>query len=163
MVIMSDLIREAALGQLLRWATNNRLFPYPEELPGFEIPESYKAALNPEKKPRRHSSSQAQADKETGAHSDEPSASSTDSESDHHHQDIEQQRTLSRQNTLQYTPERLEADSHEAVERVVSKPISPIKTSDGIVLVDWYTTDDPANPQNWSLRFLCHSTSLPTG
>jgi DHA1 family multidrug resistance protein-like MFS transporter len=26
----------------------------------------------------------------------------------------------------------------------------PQKTSDGNILVDWYTTDDPANPQNWS-------------
>ncbi|KAK9241737.1 hypothetical protein V1506DRAFT_174835 [Lipomyces tetrasporus] len=28
--------------------------------------------------------------------------------------------------------------------------IVPVKTSDGILLVDWYTTDDPDNPQNWS-------------
>lgn len=26
----------------------------------------------------------------------------------------------------------------------------PVKTADGNILVDWYTTDDPANPQNWS-------------
>ena len=28
--------------------------------------------------------------------------------------------------------------------------IAPTKTSDGKILVDWYTTDDPANPQNWA-------------
>jgi MFS transporter, DHA1 family, multidrug resistance protein len=29
-------------------------------------------------------------------------------------------------------------------------PVVPLKTSDGVLLVDWYTADDPANPQNWS-------------
>ena len=28
-------------------------------------------------------------------------------------------------------------------------------TSDGIILVDWYTVDDPANSQNWSFRKKC--------
>lgn len=31
-----------------------------------------------------------------------------------------------------------------------SRPIIPEKTADGTILVDWYTTDDPENPQNWS-------------
>jgi DHA1 family multidrug resistance protein-like MFS transporter len=28
----------------------------------------------------------------------------------------------------------------------------PTKTVDGVILADWYTTDDAANPQNWSQR-----------
>ena len=43
---MSDLIREAPLGQFLRWATGNRILKYPEEMEGFELPESYITALN---------------------------------------------------------------------------------------------------------------------
>jgi DHA1 family multidrug resistance protein-like MFS transporter len=31
-----------------------------------------------------------------------------------------------------------------------SRPIVPDKLDDGTLLVDWYTTDDPANPQNWT-------------
>jgi DHA1 family multidrug resistance protein-like MFS transporter len=31
-----------------------------------------------------------------------------------------------------------------------SRPILPERTADGTILVDWYTTDDPENPQNWS-------------
>ncbi|KAK0860483.1 hypothetical protein LTR87_017299 [Friedmanniomyces endolithicus] len=31
-----------------------------------------------------------------------------------------------------------------------SRPIVPQRTSSGNILVDWYTTDDPENPQNWS-------------
>jgi DHA1 family multidrug resistance protein-like MFS transporter len=29
-------------------------------------------------------------------------------------------------------------------------PIQPIVTETGEILVTWYTTDDQANPQNWS-------------
>ena len=36
------------------------------------------------------------------------------------------------------------------LERPSSTPIDPGRTSTGTILVDWYTTDDPANPQNWS-------------
>ncbi|RMY52973.1 hypothetical protein D0863_14095 [Hortaea werneckii] len=32
-----------------------------------------------------------------------------------------------------------------------SHPIHPQHTASGQILVDWYTTTDPANPQNWSL------------
>jgi MFS transporter, DHA1 family, multidrug resistance protein len=33
--------------------------------------------------------------------------------------------------------------------RTTSLEIVPVRTKDGITLVDWYTEDDPANPQNW--------------
>ncbi|GAB1736744.1 hypothetical protein NU219Hw_g8776t1 [Hortaea werneckii] len=32
-----------------------------------------------------------------------------------------------------------------------TNPIVPQRTTDGHILVDWYTTTDAANPQNWSL------------
>lgn len=35
--------------------------------------------------------------------------------------------------------------------RARSQPIVPVRTTTGTILVDWYTTDDPANPMNWSL------------
>ncbi|KFY22590.1 hypothetical protein V493_06490 [Pseudogymnoascus sp. VKM F-4281 (FW-2241)] len=145
---MSDLVREAPLGQFLRWVTKNRLFPYPEELPGFKLPESYNAVLRSEKEPAERPISRKQPRKETGSESDE-SKSTPDSES--FNQDIELQRTLSRQDTRQFTQERLDTEIQDAIERVASKPIYPVKTADGLVLVDWYSTDDPANPQNWSL------------
>ncbi|KFX89297.1 hypothetical protein V495_03328 [Pseudogymnoascus sp. VKM F-4514 (FW-929)] len=145
---MSDLIREAPLGQLLRWVTKNRLFPYPEELPGFELPEAYNQVLRSEKVPIERPISRKDTKKEADSSRDEP-ISSPDSES--YNQDIELQHTLSRQDTQQFTQERLASEIQDAVERVASKPIYPVKTADGIVLVDWYSSDDPANPQNWSL------------
>ncbi|KFZ22912.1 hypothetical protein V502_02608 [Pseudogymnoascus sp. VKM F-4520 (FW-2644)] len=144
---MSDLIREAPLGQFLRWVTKNRLFPYPEELPGFELPESYNAVLRSEKEIERPVSRRQQKN-ETGSQSDDLQSTP---DSDSFNQDIELQRTLSRQDTRQFTQERLETEIQDAIERVASKPIYPVKTADGLVLVDWYSTDDPANPQNWSM------------
>lgn len=35
---MADLVRDAPVGQLIRWATSNRYLPYPEERPGFQLP-----------------------------------------------------------------------------------------------------------------------------
>ncbi|KFY78009.1 hypothetical protein V499_02721 [Pseudogymnoascus sp. VKM F-103] len=145
---MSDLIREAPLGQLLRYVTKNRLFPYPEELPGYEIPEAYKALLKPEKKPIERPLSQEQPNEEIVLQSDEPYATP---DPELYNQDIEHQSSLSRHTTQQLTQERLETEIQDAVERTTSKPIYPAKTADGIVLVDWYSTDDPANPQNWSV------------
>lgn len=37
-----------------------------------------------------------------------------------------------------------------AAERGPSRPIVPETTHDGTILVDWYATNDPANPQNWA-------------
>ena len=57
--------------------------------------------------------------------------------------------TLSRTETRPYTQERFEVEQQLETERSKSIVIVPTKTSDGTILVDWYTTDDPANPQNW--------------
>lgn len=59
-------------------------------------------------------------------------------------------RATTREQTSPYSRERFEVEQEEAAERHETNVIQPQKTSDGIILVDWYTTDDPANPQNWS-------------
>lgn len=38
---MSDLIRDAPIGQIIRWATNKRFLKYPEERSDFKCPHSY--------------------------------------------------------------------------------------------------------------------------
>ena len=72
--------------------------------------------------------------------------------------DLEHQATLTRtktrESTTPYTEDRLEVEAELAAERTKSIAIAPTKTSDGTILVDWYTTDDPANPQNWSNKNL---------
>ena len=179
---MSDLVREAPLGQLLRFLTGNRVFKYPEEAPDFQLPESYNTALNTsdshpitsahEKNSRRASrsgssssgsNSSSGADGPTKEKGEATNATKRDGELSElakkatiEDADLEgsapatMRRTKTRESTLGYTEERLEVEQELAIERTKTIPIAPTKTSDGNILVDWYTTDDPANPQNWS-------------
>lgn len=173
---MADLLREAPLGQLIRWITKNRLLPYPEELPGFELPATYNAMLNSSGKapnpvrtnskekvrpaqPSRessHSSDSSETEAPTpGAASDLEKAATQAEEPNPYerHGDVEAldlSRTKSRAETVPWSEERFEVEEELAIERTKTKPIVPAKTSDGNILVDFYTTDDPANPQNWT-------------
>jgi MFS transporter, DHA1 family, multidrug resistance protein len=161
---MADIIREAPLGQLLRWITGNRILKYPEELPGFELPATYNALLNSSGK----SPEALRAVSHQRTRQSSQSSATTPGASDVEKGDLEKKetaqpgpydqdvaslqlaRTKSRLETTPYTEDRLEVEAELAIERTQTKPIVPIKTSDGNVLVDWYTTDDAANPQNWS-------------
>ena len=51
---------------------------------------------------------------------------------------------LTRTSTAAYTRERFDVEQAIAAEKTKSIFIAPTKTTDGVVLVDWYTTDDPA-------------------
>jgi DHA1 family multidrug resistance protein-like MFS transporter len=174
---MADTLRDAPLGQLLRWVTNNRLLPYPEELPDFKLPATYNALLNssditpnavrtnsnekvrPAQPSRQPSNSDGSSETKTatpgpacGASHVEKVATQAE-EPNPRHGDIEAldlSRTKSRAETCPWSEERFEVEELLAIERTKTKPIIPTKTSDGIILVDFYTTDDPANPQNWS-------------
>lgn len=57
-----------------------------------------------------------------------------------------------RTQTLPYTTERMEIEQELALTKTKSIPIKATETADGTVLVDWYSTNDPANPQNWSQK-----------
>lgn len=57
---------------------------------------------------------------------------------------------LSRLETTSYTRERLTADEQHELDKTKSIPIVPKRTADGAILVDWYYSDDPENPQNWT-------------
>jgi MFS transporter, DHA1 family, multidrug resistance protein len=189
--IMSNLLRDAPLGQVIRWATSNRVLKYPEEMPDFELQAIYNALLNSsgEKHPEIHRKPTAphtvtrertrqsiqssdpgddltpdleKAETQHTPHDQDPTTPSDDltpdlekAETQHtpHDQDpttLQLTRTKSRLDTVPYTEERLEVEAELKLERTQTKPIVPAKTSDGTVLVDWYTTDDPENPQNWT-------------
>ncbi|CAF9904389.1 hypothetical protein IMSHALPRED_000018 [Imshaugia aleurites] len=153
---MSDLIREAPIGQLLRFVTKNKVLRYPEEIPGFQLPEIYNTMLNAADSekfgPSRSDSEQGEKNlKNEESFPDLRQHVTTRSDKSG---DIEAPavltRTRTRESTKPYTEERLEVEAELQVERTKSTPIAPQKTSDGSILVDWYTTDDAANPQNWS-------------
>lgn len=67
-----------------------------------------------------------------------------------HTQHSQLSHVLSRTSTRPYTQERFDVEQQLEAEKTKTIVIAPTKTSDGTILVDWYTTDDPENPQNWT-------------
>lgn len=171
---MKEIIREAALGQLLRLVSGNRLFRYPEEEPGFQIPfdrlaqqqkldeinkelhaETAGDATPPEETEEVEKEDTFQpldhivtADDTAGNVDVEKARSSRSSRPDL--DKVQSVKSLSRTSTTPYSNERLEVEAELAAERTKSLPIQPTITASGQVLVTWYTTDDQDNPQNWS-------------
>ena len=184
---MSALIRDAPLGQCIRWATKNRLFPYPEEDPNFQLPGQYHLCIEKSKTkiaggaadgngfssgvtPTEKDTNTVAAPQPPGAgapaidqpdnHRPESIAESTpDTEKDLELGQVNTQRTtLSRVGTRSETKKvesRRELEEvYEAatLEKAPTQAIQPEVLQDGTILVDFYDTDDPDNPQNWSLR-----------
>jgi DHA1 family multidrug resistance protein-like MFS transporter len=159
--MVADIIRESPFGQIVRFLSRGRLFQYPEEKGDFTCPTCYTG------EPAPTNNNFAPEEKED-ASSDTPAdpvepASATESH-DHDLEKIETAKSdsissssdrsptagLQRTHTLAFTAERFQVEQALAAERTKSRPILATKTSDGTILADWYTTDDPANPQNWS-------------
>ncbi|KAH8804500.1 major facilitator superfamily domain-containing protein [Xylogone sp. PMI_703] len=152
----TEIIQEAPLGQLIRWLSKNQMLQYPEERPGFELPADYSTQLNSNKPHQHpaHDSQQLEDDKptdsgESATPENDSSGQSTTSTADPDIEGLAAKRTKSRDETMAYTQDRLEVEQQLNLERTKSVAIVPKRTSDGIVLVDWYTNDDPANPYNW--------------
>ncbi|KAL8661441.1 MAG: hypothetical protein Q9168_008385, partial [Polycauliona sp. 1 TL-2023] len=156
---MADIIRDAPIGQLIRFITRNKVLQYPEEKPGFQLPEAYRNALDsfePSSAKEKPSDSESSSQTETAVSIPAQALDqrrSSETVSPRH--DIEATaaaltRTKSRDATQQWTDDRLQVDRELSLQRSKSITLAPTKTKDGNVLVDWYTTDDPANPQNWS-------------
>ncbi|KAH7189259.1 major facilitator superfamily domain-containing protein [Fusarium flagelliforme] len=163
---MADLIRDAPLGQLIRFVTRNKYLQYPEEKPGFKLPESWEVVLNnpdviiDESTGANHNTlltgtALASSASSTVAATEDPKAKG---ETEKETEDIERgdavpvrlHRSRSPQETQAYTIDRLEADEEHDVEKVKSIPVVPKRTKDGHVLVDWYYSDDNENPHNWT-------------
>lgn len=195
-----DLIRDAPIGQLIRFLSRGQLFKYPEELPDFVCPGSYKGDAgssssstaagpvpgNPEKPPVTDDEGDGEKSREPepdaagaagsaeaadahpyGGDSSQlarpPSAGAssvrTDGIASLANVATARRGSLARVGThtaLQTSATRadLEQQFTDAINAAneVDRPIEPEKDGSGLIVVDWYTTNDPANPQNWSLR-----------
>lgn len=110
---MSSLIQESVFGQLARLVTNNQIFLYQEEKPGFELP--WKVAQN-EQNLDAITNSNRNIAKET--HDADPI-------------------------------DKGDGENGTDLERKLSNVLIPAKTPEGILLVNWYSADDPENPLNW--------------
>ncbi|KAM0417314.1 hypothetical protein ACHAPT_012695 [Fusarium lateritium] len=122
-----DVVRDAPLGQLVRFFTNNRVFKYPEEQANFKLPEPWIRMMNdiePDRIPRSETASSStlsnsSRDQEAVEEHDVSNAADQDLESKEFPQDK-------------------------------STRLTPKTTQDGTILVDWYNEQDTANPHNWS-------------
>jgi DHA1 family multidrug resistance protein-like MFS transporter len=149
---MADLIRESPIGQVIRFVTRDKYLRYPEEIAGFQIPWEGVASASVKEK---------FADLSDGSnHERDEKESERDVEKDLEAEGLAREttargtlgtplsatatinRTKSREQTLPYSAERFETELQEEAERQQSAIIVPQKTSDGITLVDWYTTDE---------------------
>lgn len=168
---MSDLVRDAPIGQLIRWLTKNRVLQYPEEKADFTCPMGYQG----EKHSLSDLSTSATSPPVAGDAAEKfeypqtpgaqslrlaPTAQDVDPFEQAGTREAINARTLSRtvtrpEMTKVHTRADLEeaytnATRQETVKYQQSQPIVPEKTADGVILVDWYDTNDPENPQNWS-------------
>jgi MFS transporter, DHA1 family, multidrug resistance protein len=194
---MADLIREAPLGQIIRWVTRNQFLKYPEEDPDFQCPNCYQGPESPDSLStiQEKNSDDGTIDlagrKEVADFDNKEHDSSFPANDDHHkqhHEGLHTQkknatidseldednieklytqrthatirssvgarptltRTKTREMTRAFTRGRLDIEQEERSLRALDLPIIVQKNEDGDILIDWYTTDDPANPQNWS-------------
>jgi DHA1 family multidrug resistance protein-like MFS transporter len=169
---MAALIRDAPFGQIVRYFTKNRVFLYPEERSDFEIPIAYNRAIRPQPK-RLSTSSTAAATALEGPATEEvvlPDPETVlekaeDSSSDDG-TDLEKIQTARTEHTIRTQISRVgtrtalqksisRADLEQqfslaSIERGPTRPIEPEQLDDGTILVDWYSTDDLDNPQNWA-------------
>lgn len=190
---MADIIREAPLGQIIRWVTSNKYLKYPEEEPDFQCPNCYDGSGSPdtlsvqvvEEKTVELATSDSQQRTETEESDGKEQTQwpnfedlqlqktnvTVTSRMDHlqglealntqkTHVTVRSSiggqpaltRTKTRETTRAYTSDRLDIERQERSLKDLHMPIIAQKTEDGDILVDWYTTDDPANPQNWSSK-----------
>lgn len=149
---MKAIVRDSAVGQLLRLLSfRNGSLAYPEELPDFVLPSTYfdiSATSSKEDHSDTSNNAGPRIDPETKTVEAE-----TDIEAASAPEEVDGQASYpnlhpftSRDQSICPTRTR----SISAANGVLKDEIIPMKTSDGMILVSWYTTDDPANPQNWS-------------
>ncbi|KAJ6127525.1 major facilitator superfamily domain-containing protein [Penicillium sp. IBT 18751x] len=139
---MQAVIRDAPFGQLVRYVTKNKYFQYPEEKPDFQLPETWIEVMHQSDPLRKGSSQTEKPESESpgiAGNSDSPRGDPGEALS-----------RASTQHSFSWTRDRLEEEERHEIEKVKSTPIVPKRTRDGVILVDWYYTDDPENPHNWS-------------
>ncbi|KAL5889281.1 hypothetical protein ACKVWC_004517 [Pyricularia oryzae] len=128
---MVSSIQDTALGAAIRLVTKNKLLKYPEERDNFKLPAQWRRLLDGSNTSEQDSDGSLAREKtgeaRTGSLGSESSTVSDDEEA-----------------------QAAGSSSASAMRRVQSIPIVPMTTRSGDILVDWYTTDDPENPLNWS-------------
>jgi DHA1 family multidrug resistance protein-like MFS transporter len=174
-----SIIRDSTFGLLLRLATGNKILKYAEELDTFECPDTYApggfdtpAGLGDATKEKEAevaaSRSRSRTSSDSASKNELAQIPTADPDDLHsrgpHLEGIRSTQTRSQSARIirsqSFDRQNTQITQHELDQAVTaafagpqpSRPVIPDKLEDGTVLVDWYTTDDPENPQNWPYR-----------
>lgn len=131
---MSNLFRDAPLGQIIRFVTRNRYLKYPEEEPDFKLPKSYVKAIQAAQEGSKSVRDESQYPIPSNDRKDSVStklADDTSARSDASMDPAVQEKTIGEDD-------------------VAKDPTMPKRLDDGTILVDWYGPTDLANPHNWT-------------
>ncbi|KAL6908298.1 major facilitator superfamily domain-containing protein [Trichoderma evansii] len=146
---MDHLVRDTAFGMLVRWVTRGRFLKYPEDQATFQCPTCY----NPPVVQRAESASGDEASSAEMAPVNADLDTHLIGEADCEDQEISRivsRPQMSRVETASSLAQAYDDATRQETVRSMHSIISPKTTENGIILVDWYTTDDQDNPQNWS-------------
>ncbi|KAL0930467.1 major facilitator superfamily transporter [Colletotrichum truncatum] len=156
---MASLLRESPAGQLLRLVTRNRILLYPEEKPDFKFPEAWLSVINgKDEQPvsdahaGQLSSSSYLSNEEESQLSNPHGITSSDCNgrgSNAASSSMKPNQSKTRDETDPSTEELAKVDNEQELNESTSLPISP-RMENGVILVDWYTSNDADNPLNWS-------------
>lgn len=176
--MLADLIREAPLGKLIRLASGNKLLQYPEERDDFQLPEPWLILLNNPDAIVEEDGQTNVTNNNTVVASSASSITAEEDEQEDNNPEIKPSknelegddekprparrtssgvgdairlhRTRSAEDTPPFSSSRLQAEDQHELEKTQSIPVVPKRTKDGAILVDWYYSDDAANPHNWT-------------
>jgi MFS transporter, DHA1 family, multidrug resistance protein len=137
---MASLMHDSPFGQLVRYATKGRIFGQPENASDFVLPWKDEG---PEESDRAESEKEKEAEAEADGSRNPPDQATPAEAADA----AEASDQVHRQAT-QPDVEQQQSPAHQTTSHV----LRPKKTPEGVILIDWYRTDDPANPQNFSFR-----------
>jgi DHA1 family multidrug resistance protein-like MFS transporter len=164
---MSDLLRDAPVGQLIRWVTKRKILRYPEEIPDFDCPDIFTVGGKPASRETTLGGAQPNADVERYigeplpiltrvATVEDPASPLNEDNGDSLKRtlsEIVSRPEMSKVNTRKDLEQAyINATQEQSLRQQPSQPTIPTRLVDGTILVDWYATDDAENPQNWSSK-----------
>lgn len=134
---MIDTITNSAFGNILNFLSNHKLFPYPEEKPGFIVPDRY--LISSSSSSRRRSSVVSKSN----TYMLEKKNSKNNSVDERPTNEITTEVSSMPINSIDIDLEK-------------GSKIDEITENDSdYIVVDWYGENDPENPQNWSDFKVC--------
>ncbi|UKZ77362.1 hypothetical protein TrVFT333_005082 [Trichoderma virens FT-333] len=145
---MAPLFRDTAFGTLMRWVTRGKAFKYPEDQAIFHCPTCY----NPPVTQREEGAEGEDASRTAGTPETEDLESHSLDENDLETQEISRimsRPQMSRVSTAASLAQAYADATRQETVRLMATKIEPKVTDTGIILVDWYNTNDQDNPQNW--------------